>query len=397
MSAHPELPTPERLPAPPRELRYLFTIGLIALIVTALVALFEPQQVAFSWLFSFSYFYTIAVGALFWVILHHAVDADWSVLVRRILEHLARLLPYLAIAFIPILFFAPQLYHWLTPEAAHDPLLALKKGYLNWPFFVARAVGYFLFFTWAARAFWRDSVRQDTQDATGALVMGYRSRRRSYVCIALLAVCLTFSTLDWLMGLDYHWYSTMWGVYLFAGGAQASLALTTLVVLGLQRRGFLKAITQEHYHIIGKLLFAFTVFWAYIAFSQYMLIWYANIPEETIFYIRRNTGSWNWVSYILVYGHFVIPFFLLLTQAAKKNPVRLGFAAGWILVLHAVDHYWIIMPNLHPAGFSLHPADVTAWLALAMLLTAVFLRLLYRTNLFPSKDPRLEDCVGMIN
>jgi len=370
-------------------------IGVVALIVSALCGLSDRVQALHSYLFAFMYFYTIMAGAFFWIILHHAVDANWSVIVRRQFENIANLMGVMAIAFIPLFIFREDIWKWTQPsELASSVLLQEKHGYLNMPFFIVRLIFYFGFFTGAAYFYRKLSTQQDTD---GSIVHSWRLRWWSPLSIIGFGLAISFSALDWLMALDYHWYSTMWGVYIFAGSAQSSMATCILVVFLLRKAGYLKPLSGEHAHIMGKLLFAFTVFWAYIAFSQYMLIWYANIPEETVFFIKRNNGSWTYLSIFLVAGHFIFPFIYLLTQAVKKSFGSLSVIAVWILFMHAVDHFWIITPVVRPAGFELRWTDVTSFIGLAGILIYVFIRILGSAGLFPARDPRLNDCIKLTN
>ena len=214
--------------------------------------------------------------------------------------------------------------------------------------------------------------------------------------IPALALCLTFSGFDWLMGLDYRWFSTMWGVYLFAGAAGASMSLLVLIVTAFKKRGYLTVVNDEHYHIMGKFMLAFCIFWAYIGFSQYMLIWYANIPEETIYFRIRNTESWWYFSQFLVVGRFFLPFPLLLFQATKKTKL-IDWVAVWILLMHLLDVYVIVLPALHPRGFSPSVLDLLALAGIGGILGWLFLRNVARSSLFPTRDPRLALSLKLTN
>ncbi len=353
-------------------------------------------QFAFSWLYAFSFFFTICVGATFWVLLHHATDSGWSVVIRRQAENIAALFPVLALLFLPIVLVAKtDLFSWMTQDPHTDHILHSKSGYLNPMFFWIRAVGYFLFFGLVTRAFKRLSTRQDQ---TGDVALTLKMRVLSYRVFLPFAVALTFASVDWLMGLDYTWYSTMWGVYIFAGSAGASMAVLILLITALRRAGYLKeVITVEHYHMMGKLLFAFTVFWAYIGFSQYMLTWYANIPEETSYYLRRNTESWNALSILLVVGHFFAPFVFLIRRRIKQLSSTLCFGAVWILVMHWLDLYIIVMPILHPTGVSPSIFDLLTLVGIGGALGLVFMAGLGRNSLFPARDPRLIESLHVTN
>ncbi len=214
--------------------------------------------------------------------------------------------------------------------------------------------------------------------------------------IPALAVCLTFAAVDWLMGLDYHWFSTMWGVYIFAGAAGSSISLLVLIVTALKKQGYLSVVNDEHYHIMGKFMLAFTIFWAYIGFAQYMLIWYANIPEETAYFRLRNTESWWYFSQFLVVGRFFLPFPVLLFQFIKKTTL-INSVAWWILLMQLLDIYVIVLPALHRTGVHFSIFDLTSLVGIGGILGWLFLRLLTQTNLFPTRDPRLLGSLKLSN
>lgn len=375
-------------------------LGLVATALVAYIAVFvgagyDPAQFAFSYLFAFTFFLTICMGGLFWTLVHHAVDAEWSVVVRRQLENIASLLPVMGLLFVPLVFVAPQLWQWMRPENAHDPLLLEKWPYLTPAFFWGRAAFYFFFFTVSAVWLRANSILQDKDGAPRYTVF---NRRITFASLPLFAVSLTFAAIDWLMGLDYHWFSTMWGVYIFAGTALSSLCVLVLLITALRGAGYFRnIISVEHYHIIGKLMFAFTVFWAYIGFSQYMLIWYANIPEETIYFLRRNTESWQILSTALVVGHFFVPFLLLLPNPGKRKPAFLCGVAVWILLMHLLDIYVVVLPALHKAGVALSWMDFACLAAVGCTLAAVFLKRLGDAPLWPLRDPRLPNSIALKN
>ncbi len=372
----------------------LLGAGAIGCAISLLGFLISPEQTAHSWLFGFSYFFTIAVGTLFWTCLHHATDSAWSVVVRRQLENCASLLPYFAIFFIPLLFVSKYLWHWWTLNPGDDPLLDAKLPYLTHGFFWARAVIYFCLLSWVAL---RLKSRSIAQDSDGAPKHTYIMRKFGIGGIPALALCLTFAGFDWLMGLDYHWFSTMWGVYLFAGAAGSSMALLVLLVTALKSKGYLVPVSLEHYHIMGKFMLAFSIFWAYIGFSQYMLIWYANIPEETVYFRIRNVGFWHVLSTFLVIGRFFLPFPILLQQWTKKHPKYLCYVAWWILGMQFIDIYVIVLPALHKTGFSPSIFDLASFVGIGGILGWLFLQKLARSPLFPTRDPRLEESIKLTN
>jgi len=375
-----------------------FIVGIVAVISLVLCcvgAFVSPHQFSYSWLFAFAFFFTLCAGCFFWTIVHHATDADWSVVVRRQLENIAALLAVLAVLFIPILLLGHHLYSWMDIPPGVEPALDSKRAYLNWGFFVVRAVVFLGFFLVAALALRRFSVLQD-KDGNPRFTIGMR--KLSFISLPMFALCLTFGAFDWLMSLNYRWFSTMFGVYIFAGTAGASMSLLVLVITALRQAGYLKdVVTVEHYHIMGKWMLAFCVFWAYIGFGQYMLIWYANIPEETEFFIIRNTRSWWELSMLLVVGRFFVPFGILLMQGIKKHPVHLSILAAWMLLMQMLDIYLVVLPSLHGAGF--HPSiwDLVSLIAVGATLAFFYLRLLPRTSLFPVRDPRLIESLETVN
>jgi hypothetical protein len=373
----------------------LALLGLVGLGLSVVGAFVSPHQFSFSWLFAFAFYFTMLAGCFFWIIVHHVVDAEWSVVVRRQLENLAMLLAVMALFFIPIFLFRHHLYEWMNIPVGHDRVLDSKRAYLNVNFFLARSVFYFVFFIAATLLFRRFSIRQD-RDGNPAFTINMR--RLAFVALPLFGLSLTFGAYDWLLGLDYHWFSTMWGVYIFAGAAGSSMSLLVLVITALRKAGYLKeTVTVEHYHIMGKWMLAFTVFWAYIGFSQYMLIWYANMPEETEYFIRRNTQSWNALSLFLVIGRFFVPFVILLIQGLKRKPHRLCLIAGWIVFMQMIDLYIVILPALHGSGVLVSIWDFMPLLGMGATLGFVFLWILRRSSTFPNRDPRLVESLNIVN
>ncbi len=396
MSEHAHVISPEKFdPKHAGSLPTLFLGAGVLGLVGSLIGFFVArEQFAYSWLFGFSYFFTIAIGALFWTCLHHATDAEWSVVVRRQMENLARLLPVFVIFFLPLIVFcAPMLWKWWNIAPGVDPLLDMKQPYLTHGFFIVRMCVYFFLLGWIGWSQWKLSTAQDKD---GAPRHTYLMRKFGIGGIPALALCITFAGFDWLMGLDYHWFSTMWGVYLFAGAAGSSMSLLVLLVTWLKSKGYLKVVNDEHYHIMGKFMLAFTIFWAYIGFSQYMLIWYANIPEETIYFRIRNTESWWYFSQFLVIGRFFLPFPILLFQATKKTKL-INFVAVWVLIMQLLEIYVIVLPSLHKTGWAPSFLDVTSLVGIGGILGWLFLKNLRNSNLFPTRDPRLAGSIKLTN
>ena len=373
-------------------------LGVIAFVALALCgagAAIDPKQFSFSWLFAFGFFFTLCAGCFFWTIVHYATDAEWTVVVRRQLENIAVLVAVLAILFIPILLLRHHLYEWMNIAPGKEANLDSKRAYLNLNFFILRAAFFLRFFIIASQLLRRFSVRQDKD---GNPQFTIRLRKVAFASLPLFALCLTFGAFDWLMSLNYRWFSTMFGVYIFAGAAGSSMALLVLVITALQRAGYLKnVVTREHYHIMGKWMFAFCVFWAYIGFGQYMLIWYANMPEETQYYLTRNTESWWNLSMLLVIGRFFGPFAILLLRSIKKHPRQLCYVAAWILLMQMLDIYLVVLPALHGTGVHVSLWDFAALIAIGATLAFAYLRIVGKTSLFPVRDPRLVESLKLVN
>ncbi|MBC8367666.1 quinol:cytochrome C oxidoreductase [bacterium] len=381
-----------------RTSRMAAMLGLLGLAATAILAFMGGGERFFqSWLLSFVYFLSISLGALFFVLIQHVTSSGWSVVVRRLAEGIAANLPWLFFFSLPLLFGMDKLYHWADAEhVAHDALLQWKQPYLNLPFFYIRLVIYFAAWTLLSRGYLRSSVRQDS---TGDIETSRRMKRWSAPSLVIFGFTLTFASVDFLMSLDAHWFSTMFGVYYFAGSVVGFFAFLPLLSGMLQRKGFLRrSISIEHYHDMGKLIFAFLVFWAYIAFSQYMLIWYSNIPEETTWFLRRQTGSWETWSWFLLAGHFFLPFVGLLSATPKRRGRYLMPFALWVLVMHWVDLYYIIMPEFTAAGsLGFHLLDLTTFLGIGGIWMALLMRTLGKQSLIPLKDPRLAESLAFEN
>lgn len=372
-------------------------VGLVCLFATIGFAGGEHRARAmFSYLFAFEVFLGLALAALGFLLIDTVARAAWSVVIRRIAETMAATLPVFAVLFIPIIAIGyHELYPW-THET--DAVLERKRWFLSDGFFMGRAVAYFVIWSILAIVMYRGSIANDT--TTDAAALERRVRRLWAVAsagIILYALTQSFAAIDWMMSLMPHWYSTIFGVYFFAASVQAYFAFIALVTMALQRAGVLKeAVTTEHFHDLGKYAFGFTIFWAYIAFSQFILIWYANIPEETEFYIMRLHGGWAGISYALPVLHFFVPFFFLLSRHVKRKRVGLGLGASYILFMYLVDFYWLILPNFkvegsHESHLHIVWTDITALLGIGGVFFAVFAFLLKRNRVIAINDPRLTE------
>lgn len=353
-----------------------------------------------SYLANFGFFLSLSLGGLFFVLLQHVSRAGWSVTVRRLAELLSANAFLLALLFLPILAAVllgnHSLYEWTAPEeVARDPLLTHKAAYLNPSAFALRAAGYFAVWILLGTFY---LVRSRRQDRSGDVRATVWMERLSPLGLLLYAGTLTFASFDWLMSLTPHWQSTIYGVYYFSGAVVGSLAAIILLAMLLQAGGRLKSlITVEHYHDLGKLLFAFVVFWGYIAFSQYLLIWYANIPEETVWYRPRHAGPWGAVSLALLAGHLLLPFFGLLSRSQKRSRAVLGFWAAWLLVMHWIDLYWLVMPSLDPNVLTFGPIDACCLAGMGGVFMAGLVLAAGGGSLAPLGDPRLGEAMAFEN
>lgn len=390
-----------------------YIIGIVLLLIGAgiTVASFmvDPQRASFDMIILLMFITGVGFGALFMVALEFLAGAVWSTPFRRITEMLAAVIfiaPFIA---IPIIMNMDLVYEWTHDHIVqHDPFLKNKVPYLNEPFFLMRSAGVFLFLWLFYMLIIGRSRKQDVTKDPG-LTKGLI--RRSGLFMPIFAIGITLFAIDWMMTLEPHWFSTIYGVYYFAGSLLSALALSAFISMTLSEAGYLhKSITRDHYYSYGALMFAFTNFWAYIGFSQLILIWYANIPEETFWYMDRWQGTWAFISLALILVKFGVPYALLLTQPSKSNPLRLKIAAIWILVAHFYDLYWLIMPTYSKmvGHHAIEHGEATkdmmkeyqgiayfGWQELALpliiigVLLVVFNFMAKRSNLIPVGDPKL--------
>lgn len=382
-------------------------IGGVGLLATFGLAATDLGHFYFSYLTAFMFWLAICLGALGFVVIHHTVRAGWSVVVRRLAEHFMTGLPILGLLFVPVLagLFVPGshggeetwLFHWTHAEG--DAIVQAKSGYLNTSFFLVRAAICFVLWFFMVRFFRKKSIGQDT---AGSDQLTHDAQWWGPLGAVAFALTLTIASIDWMMSLDPHWYSTIFGVYYFAGAFLSINAVLALTCMWLQRNGMLKSvITTEHYHDLGKYVWAFTIFWAYIGFSQYMLIWYANIPEETMWYGYRMKGTWFIVSCVLAAGHFALPFFGLMSRHIKRNPKTLMIGAIWMLFMQWLDMYWLIQPVMthHHGSYDapFHIMDVTAFIGIGGVVLGVVFKNLTQAALIPVKDPRIQESLAFEN
>ena len=366
----------------------LLVIGL----VLGIIAFFaNSYRASYAYLVSFIFFLSIVVGSLFLVALEYAANADWSTPFRRVSEFLAAGLPLLLLFAIPLMFYTSNLFQWSHADLVNsDKILQAKSAYLNTPFFMVRVFAIIIIWVFFYFMIIKNSRKQDN---TGNQLLTKRNITLSVIFIPIFAITITLVAVDWIMSLESKWFSTIFGVYLFAGVAWSSLAALTLTSIKLKEKGFLHpAVKEDHYYSLGTLMFAFTAFWGYIAFSQYMLIWYGNLPEETFWFMQRWEGGWKVVSVLLIVTHFIVPFFYLISYEAKTNPKKLKFISIWILCVHFLDLYWLIMPSMarNDHAYSFSWIDFVFPLIFIGVLMIVFKKVSEKNNLVPLQDPKLE-------
>jgi len=362
-------------------------VGLIIFVATVLR---NQERAWFSYVTSYFYFVSLALGGLFFAAIQHVTKAGWSVNVRRLSESLTAFLPFAALGGLVLLFGAPKIYEWLQPAVvAKDPLLQHKAGYLNQTFFIIRMVVFLGAWLWFAKILVGWSLKQDE---TGDSNLTHKSVPVSIAFILVFALSYSFFSIDTLMSLEPHWFSTIFGVYCFAGLFQSTMAVVILLSVYFMKTGQLKDyINENHLHDLGKFMFAFTVFWAYVAFSQYMLIWYANMPEETFFYLPRVGPGWIGVSVALLVLKFIVPFLALLSRKGKRNPAYLSVLAVWVLVMQYVDLYWLAYPKFNEEHVVFGIPEIGSILLFGGLFMFAVLRFLSRHSLVPVRDPRIHE------
>ena len=393
-------------------------IGAIGVGASLVLSGFDMRAFSYVYLVNYCFLLSIVVGCLFFVTIMHLTRAGWSATVRRIAELYSMCILPMLILFLPILIpvVAGQgiVYSWVEggysaigdpehaaeiaalPMAERPPIEIMKSAFLNPTFFAVRICVYFAIWTFMAWFYLRTSLKQDE---TGDKHLTSRMQAFSAPAMIIFASTVVFASFDIEMTLSPLWFSTMFPVYFFAGAVLSSLSTITLTALWLQHTGRVTdEITTEHYHDMGKLMFGFVVFWGYIAFSQFLLIWYANIPEETFWYnLRINQPGWQTVSIILLVGHLFIPFFLIMGRTARRNKFVMAGACVLLLVMHWVDHYWLIMPQYDPTMQSPAPGivqNLPCMIGMIAIFIALFCLIARDRPLIAIKDPRLGEALN---
>ena len=371
----------------------LMAVGGLLSLVGLLIS---PKEFGFSWLLAFIFYYSIALGALFLVLIHHLTDAGWSVGIRRFCEHLASLLRWpLLVLFLPIGFLGKQIYAWMSLSPDTNNLVAAKLPVFTIPgFWVTSAVFFGIWWLLTSRLC---SLSLE-QDKTGAAKYTHKMLFHSGWGIVAFALVLTYSGVLWMKATQYEWFSAIYGVYFFSDSIWIGLATVYVIAVILQRQRMLDGLLQPNYfYFIGVLLFGFTLLSAYAEFAQYFVVWNANMPEENFWYLIRENGNWWWLSMIVIFGHFFVPFFILLPVKVKSNFKVVVPVCLWVWVMEAADLGFNIFPVLHTEGYPLH----WIWLPLGTLafmggfLSWIFVKKLNSHPLYPQRDPRLLEAMGV--
>jgi len=368
------------------------TVGVVALALCAGGVLLSPGQFFRSYLLAYVFWIGIALGSCALVMLHNLTGGAWGAVIRRVLESGMRTLPLMAVLFVPFLFGLHHLYEWARPEhVAGDALLQHKAFYLNIPFFLLRTAVYFL--VWLGLAYFLDKWSSE-HDQTAEPSVLRRLEALSGPGLVLYGGTLSFAAIDWVMSLEPHWYSTIYGLLFMVGQALTTMAFAIIVLSYLANRKPLSEVVQAaHFHDLGNLLLAFVMLWAYVTFSQYLIIWYGNLAEEVPWYLHRTQGGWEWIGLSLVVFHFILPFVLLLSRNAKRRKQVLVKIAAAILFMRLVDLFWLVVPSPPTSGLHIHWMDVVAPIGVGGLWWAYFCRQLQGRSLLPLHDPSLASAV----
>ena len=385
--------------AAPAAVDRLQRLGLVAGgagAVACLVGLFlSPAYFFRAWLVGWVLWMGVTLGSLAIFMLHHLTRGAWGLVVRRVLEAASRTLPLLLVLFLPIAFGMDKLYLWARPEVVKgDAILQHKQAYLNLPFFFTRLIFYFLIWGGFAWILNRLSLRQDREGDAGLV-----RRMQLIAAFGIVGYCLavTFAAVDWLMSLQPHWYSTIYGVYLMGSQGLSALAFLIVMALYLSRREPMAGVLQpRHFHDWGKLLFAFVMLWAYFSFSQFLITWSGNLPEEISFYLPRMQGGWGILALAILVFQFVLPFGLLLSRDLKRDARRLGAVALTILVMRWADLLWQVEPAFaeKERNAAFYWLYIAAPVAIGGLWLFVFVRELKKRPLLPVNDPYLAEAIA---
>jgi hypothetical protein len=339
-----------------------------------------------AYLVAYIFWIGIALGSLAILMVIHLTGGAWGIVIRRPLEAATRTIPFMAVLFLPIVFGMGHLYHWSLPEAVNDPMIQEKAAYLNTPFFLVRQVFYFVVWSVMAMLLNRWSAEQDR---TGDPALVKRLERFSGPGLVLHTLMLTFATVDWVMSVNPHWFSTIWGLLFLVGQGLSALAFAIVILVMLSQYAPLNTVvTSHHMHDLGKLLFAFLMLWAYLTFSQFLIIWSANLTEEIPHYAVRMQGGYGWLAWVLITLHFIVPYALLLSRDLKRDRNRIRYVAAWLVFIRLADYFWLVSPELHN-HLSVTLLDVAVPIAIGGVFLAIFAAQLRSRPLLPINDPGL--------
>jgi hypothetical protein len=393
----------QRYSGTPRLMVPAFGLGALMLAATAAGAFMDPRATAHSYLIAFAYWAGISVASLIMVAIFHTAKAKWMTVLRRAMETMAISVPIFAVLFIGIALGLKHLYPWAPDselashftEVERGHLGHKQHGYLNIPFFLVRQVIYFGVWTFVSHRLHSWSTRQDEG---GQLELTVKQRFLSPGALPFLALTITFAAFDWMMSLTPLWQSTIYGVYYFAGSFLAAFCVLTLATVNAQGNKDLygNLVSTAHYHNLGKLMLAFVAFWAYIAFSQFLLVWIANLPEEAPWYHVRIFGGWQPVSVALFFLHFLIPFGILLSRNFKLKQRNLVGMGLYLLAIHLLDLYWLVWPAFNEQGPSFHWTLITAFLGVGGISVGFALFRARGKYTVPVKDPYIADSLRYV-
>lgn len=341
-----------------------------------------------AYLVAYTFWMGVVLGSLALLMVQHLSGGVWGIVLRRPFEAVVRTLPVMAVLFIPIVFGMHSIYEWSHEGITEtDAIIREKALYLNTPFFLGRQVFYFMVWGLIGHLLTRWSAEHDR---TGDPALLTRMERLSGGGLVVYFLTVTFAMVDWTMSVNPHWFSTIWGMLYIGGQGLSAFAFGICVLVMLSQTAPLnKVLTTHHFHDLGKFLFAFLMLWAYLQFSQFLIIWSANIPEEIPHYLNRWENSWKYLSVFIIVGHFIVPYALLLSRDLKKNAGQLRVIATWILVARIADYWWHVAPELHKDGLTVSLLDVAMPLALGGIFISLFVSHLGGRSLLPVNDPAL--------
>ncbi len=363
-------------------------LGVVGLLVMIVGLFLDRDQFFQSYLLGYIFWVLAALGSLSILMIHHVAGGKWGVMIQRLLEGAAMTLPLMALLFIPIIIGIPSLYEWADPEhVAHDPILQAKEPYLNAPFFILRTVIYFVIWISIAYLLRRWSTRLD-KDPDNAAMKG-RLRTLSAPGILIYGITITFASVDWMMSLEPHWFSTIYGMMVAISGFTIAFAFVILWLMPLAKeKPWAGVIETEQISDLGSWLFAGVFLWAYLSFSQFLIIWSTNLPEEITWYLARQTGGWQFLAVALIFIGFFLPFFVLLARGTKRYPRRVLRMGALVFVMQLLFIVFLIVPSFNPGHFSIHLLDLAAVIGIGGIWVAAFVWLIKRQSLIPMYDPR---------